>query len=46
MNSESESPLDDAASAVEGSESPLDDAESAVEDSDSQNASAKETSRR
>ena len=41
MNSESESPLGDAESAVEDPESPLDDAESAVEGSESQNASAK-----
>jgi Mce-associated membrane protein len=44
MNSESESPLDDAERAVEDPESPLDDAERAVEDPESQNASAKETS--
>src|ERR1700683_5065628 len=41
MNSESESPLDDADSAVEDPESPLGDAETAVEDPESQNASAK-----
>jgi Mce-associated membrane protein len=44
MNSESESPLGDAESAVEDPESPLDDAESAVEDSESQNAVAKASS--
>ena len=44
MNSESKSPLDDAASAVEDPESPLGDADSSVEDQESQNASAKETS--
>jgi Mce-associated membrane protein len=44
MNSESESPLGDADSAVEDSESPLDDAETAVGDPESQNASAKASS--
>ena len=44
MNSESESPLGDAESAVEDPESPLGDADSSVEDQESQNASAKETS--
>jgi Mce-associated membrane protein len=44
MNSESESPLGDAESAVEDPESPLDDAERAVEDSGSQNESAKAAS--
>ena len=44
MNSESESPLGDAESAVEDPESPLDDAETAVEDPESQNESAKASS--
>jgi Mce-associated membrane protein len=41
MNSESESPLGDAESAVEDPASPLDDAESSVDDQESQNAGAK-----
>jgi Mce-associated membrane protein len=41
MNSESESPLDEAESAVEDAESPLDDAETAVGDPESQNECAK-----
>jgi Mce-associated membrane protein len=44
MNSESESPLGDAESAIEDAESPLDDAETAVEDPESQDESAKSTS--
>jgi len=44
MNSEPESPLGDAESAVEDPESQLDDAETAVEDPDSQDESAKSTS--
>ncbi|MGC1807333.1 MAG: hypothetical protein WA752_25735, partial [Mycobacterium sp.] len=44
MNSESESPLDDAETAVEHSESPLGDAEVADEDPQSQNESAKASS--
>jgi Mce-associated membrane protein len=41
MNSESESPLDEADRAVEDAESPLDDAETAVGDPESQNECAK-----
>jgi Mce-associated membrane protein len=41
MNSESESPLDEAESAVEDAESPLDEAETAVGDPESQNECAK-----
>jgi Mce-associated membrane protein len=41
MNSDSESPLEEAASAVEDTESPLDDAETAVGDPESQKESAK-----
>jgi Mce-associated membrane protein len=41
MNSDSEAPLDEAASAVEDTESPLDDAETAVGDPESQKESAK-----
>jgi Mce-associated membrane protein len=44
MNSESESPLGDAESAVEGPESPLDDTETAVGNPKSQNESAKASS--
>jgi Mce-associated membrane protein len=44
MNSESESPLGDAESAVEDPESSLDDAQTAVGDSESQNESAKASS--
>ncbi len=44
MNSESESPRDDAESSVEDPESPLDDAETALRDPESQNESAKASS--